>query len=216
MDFDSIAGEQLTLLYSERDVILDKNDVHYLITANIEPVIKRRLADKNPAQVVSLKEAMLMLTGLMPTEVPAPFHKDVEKKDTIANWQAEFIKLCKMYYKEKCSVLPKPMIRDTEKRILLSTMDAAWRTHIEDLTVLKDGCCFNSLAQMDPVATYRIDAFDLYNQMVHSIWDKTIARLLAMQVVETERVDENGELILEHRALGATEFTQKKYNINLD
>ena len=35
MDFDSIAGEQLTLLYAERDAILDKDNVHHLIMANI-------------------------------------------------------------------------------------------------------------------------------------------------------------------------------------
>ena len=81
-------------------------------------------------------------------------------------------------------------MREVEKVILLQNVDKKWMDHLEDMDELKEYIGLNSYAQRDPVAMYRIQGSEMFEQMVDDIKEDTVRQILSVQprAQATERV----------------------------
>ena len=81
-------------------------------------------------------------------------------------------------------------MREVEKVILLQNVDKKWMDHLETMDELKEYIGLNSYAQRDPVAMYRIQGAELFDQMVDDIKEDTVRQILtvAPRPQATERV----------------------------
>ena len=81
-------------------------------------------------------------------------------------------------------------MREIEKVILLHNVDRKWMDHLDNMDELKEYIGLNSYAQRDPVAMYRIEGADLFDQMVRDIREDTVRQLLSVmpRTQSTERV----------------------------
>ena len=81
-------------------------------------------------------------------------------------------------------------MREIEKVILLQNVDKKWMDHLDNMDELKDYIGLNSYAQRDPVAMYRIQGADLFDQMVEDIREDTVRQILSVvpRVQSTQRV----------------------------
>ena len=81
-------------------------------------------------------------------------------------------------------------MREVEKVILLQNVDKKWMDHLEAMDELKEYVGLNSYAQRDPVAMYRIQGADLFDQMVDDIKEDTVRQILSVmpRAQATERV----------------------------
>ena len=81
-------------------------------------------------------------------------------------------------------------MREAEKVILLRNVDRKWMEHLENMDELKEYVGLNSYAQRDPVAVYRIEGADMFDQMVDDIKEDTVRQVLSVMPRRdvTERV----------------------------
>ena len=81
-------------------------------------------------------------------------------------------------------------MREVEKVILLQNVDKKWMDHLEAMDELKEYVGLNSYAQRDPVAMYRLEGADLFEQMVEDIKEDTVRHILSVvpRKQSTERV----------------------------
>ena len=81
-------------------------------------------------------------------------------------------------------------MREVEKVILLQNVDKKWMDHLENMDELKESIGLNSYAQRDPVAMYRLEGADMFDQMVDDIKEDTVRQILTVVPKEsaTERV----------------------------
>ena len=70
-------------------------------------------------------------------------------------------------------------MREMEKRILLTHVDRKWMDHLEAMDDIKEYVGLNSYAQRDPVAMYRIESSNLFDEMIHEIKEDTVKDILA-------------------------------------
>jgi preprotein translocase subunit SecA len=86
--------------------------------------------------------------------------------------------------------MPENAMREVEKVILLQNVDKKWMDHLENMDELKEYIGLNSYAQRDPVAMYRLEGADMFDQMVDDIKEDTVRQILAVVPKEsaTERV----------------------------
>ncbi|MEG2207610.1 MAG: preprotein translocase subunit SecA [Clostridia bacterium] len=68
-------------------------------------------------------------------------------------------------------------MREFERVVLLSAIDHHWMDHIDDMDSLRDGINLRAYGQRDPVQEYRMESYDMFNDMVHSIREETVRRL---------------------------------------
>ena len=69
-------------------------------------------------------------------------------------------------------------MREMEKRILLSHVDRKWMDHLEAMDDIKEYVGLNSYAQRDPVAMYRIESANLFDEMINEIKEDTVRDIL--------------------------------------
>jgi preprotein translocase subunit SecA len=68
-------------------------------------------------------------------------------------------------------------MRNIERYLLLELIDQRWQEHLYDMDYLQHGIGLRGLAQMDPLVAYKNEAFDLFRDLMNSIW-ADFARLI--------------------------------------
>ena len=73
-------------------------------------------------------------------------------------------------------------MREFERVVLLSAIDHHWMDHIDAMDDLRDGIGLRAYGQRDPVQEYRMESYDMFNDMVHFIREETVRRLYQARV----------------------------------
>ena len=97
-------------------------------------------------------------------------------------------------YEEKEAEFPEPeQIREIERVVILKVTDSRWMDHIDDMDQLRQGIGLQAFGQRDPVVEYRLQGYDMFNDMTESIREETVKMLMHVRIeqkVEREQVAE--------------------------
>ena len=75
-----------------------------------------------------------------------------------------------------------PVMRELERICLLKCVDRMWMDHIDNMDQLRQGIALRGYGQKDPVVEYRIEGFDMFDQMVDSIRESSVKMLLTIEI----------------------------------
>ena len=85
-----------------------------------------------------------------------------------------------------------PLMRELERICLLKCVDRQWMDHIDNMDQLRQGIVLRGYGQKDPVVEYRIEGFDMFEQMVDSIRESSVKMLLTIEVREARQGPQAG------------------------
>ena len=85
-------------------------------------------------------------------------------------------------YEAKEQALGSPIMRELERICLLKCVDRMWMDHIDNMDQLRQGIALRGYGQKDPVVEYRIEGFDMFDQMVDSIRESSVKMLLTIEI----------------------------------
>lgn len=184
LQYDDVLNKQREIIYGQRDQVLNGEDLHDTIYKMIEDTIatsvKQYLPDgpREHWNLQSLKD--YYKDWLIRDESRYDFDledlEDMEPED-IKNM---LIEDAKAIYKENEELLPTETIREMERVYLLKNVDTHWMDHIDNMDQLKSGIRLRSYGQHDPVVEYRIEGFDMFDEMIESIREDTVKMMLIM------------------------------------
>ena len=83
-------------------------------------------------------------------------------------------------FKANEELLAPEVIREMERVYLLKAVDTHWMDHIDAMDQLKAGIRLRSYGQHDPVVEYRLEGFDMFDEMIENIREDTIKMMLIM------------------------------------
>ena len=92
---------------------------------------------------------------------------------------------------KKQSSLNLNMIREAERVVLLKVIDRKWMNHIDDMDQLRQGIGLQAYGQRDPLVEYKMNAYEMFENMTESIKEDTIRVLCHIRIeqkVEREQV----------------------------
>ena len=197
LEYDQINNEQREIIYAERRKVLDGNDMREDIIGMIEELVEKYvnmvIGDDQIPENWNLKELNEILIPMIPIE-PVTFDKyrdeGIKKNDLIQRLKEEALHL----YESKEAEFAEPeQIREIERVVLLKATDSRWMNHIDDMDHLRQGIGLQSFAQRDPVVEYRLQGYDMFNEMTESIREETVKMLMHVRIeqkVEREQVAE--------------------------
>jgi preprotein translocase subunit SecA len=93
-------------------------------------------------------------------------------------------------YDEREEELGDELMRALERYLLLQIIDQRWREHLYDMDYLREGIHLRGFAQIEPLVAYKNEAFDLFRDLMNSIWDDYARLIFHVQV--TPVPDQNG------------------------
>ena len=104
-----------------------------------------------------------------------------------------------------------PVLRELERRVLLSVMDRKWREHLYEMDYLQEGIGLRAMGQRDPLVEYQREGFDMFTAMMDAIKEESVGFLFNVEVqveeprpppqldlIATGPGEVAGEVIVEH------------------
>ena len=169
LEYDQINNEQREIIYAERRKVLDGDDMRDTIISMIDELVEKYVNmvigdDQGPSEW-NLKELNEILIPMIPVK-PITGEGCGSKQELIQNLKEEALRL----YETKEAEFPEPeQIREIERVIILKVTDSRWMDHIDDMDQLRQGIGLQAFGQRDPVVEYRLQGYDMFNDMTESI-----------------------------------------------
>ena len=193
LEYDQINNEQREIIYAERRKVLDGDDMRDTIISMIDELVEKYVNmvigdDQGPSEW-NLKELNEILIPMIPVK-PITGEGCGSKQELTQNLKEEALRL----YETKEAEFPEPeQIREIERVIILKVTDSRWMDHIDDMDQLRQGIGLQAFGQRDPVVEYRLQGYDMFNDMTESIREETVKMLMHVRIeqkVEREQVAE--------------------------
>src|SRR6201999_2610670 len=74
------------------------------------------------------------------------------------------------------------LMREIERRVVLSVLDRKWREHLYEMDYLREDIGLRAMAQRDPLVEYQREGYDMFNAMMDGIKEESVASLFNLQV----------------------------------
>ena len=193
LEYDQINNEQREIIYAERRKVLDGDDMRDTIISMIDELVEKYVNmvigdDQGPSEW-NLKELNEILIPMIPVK-PVTGDGCGSKQELIQNLKEEALRL----YETKEAEFPEPeQIREIERVVILKVTDSRWMDHIDDMDQLRQGIGLQAFGQRDQVVEYRLQGYDMFNDMTESIREETVKMLMHVRIeqkVEREQVAE--------------------------
>ena len=199
LTYDAVMNQQRNVIYEQRsEVLLNdniQNRIISMITQSVEETFEFCFGVDTPEdwKFDEFKNHYLgLLTDKKNFEYTAEELAAIDKNE----WKAELVERALEIYRSKdalfasVSGMRPDAMREVEKVILLQNVDKKWMDHLENMDELKEYVGLNSYAQRDPVAMYRIQGAEMFDQMVDDIKEDTVRQILSVvpRPQATERV----------------------------
>ena len=210
LEYDDVMNRQREIIYSQRDQVLDgenlRDTIVKMIPESMEALVNEYLPhdDKDHWNLEGLRDA---LKGWVLDEEDEEtlIYDEVEldnvEKDFIIN---ELSEKATAIYEENEKLIPEETMRELERVYLLRNVDNYWMDHIDAMDELKRGIRLRSYGQHDPVVEYRLEGFDMFDDMIRSIREDTVKMMLVVPKKVAQRLEEQDRMRKMAMQRGAT------------
>ena len=178
LDYDDVMNRQREIIYGQRNQVLDGEDVHDTVVKMVNDTIENNVnmfcaddMDKENWNLAGLNE--LYRGWLIDDSNRFSFTTDeleqTDREHLIKTLQDRAMKL----YGENEELVGSDTMREMERIYLLKSVDTYWMEHIDNMDQLKQGIRLRAYGQRDPVVEYRIEGFDMFDEMIETIRQET-------------------------------------------
>ena len=170
LQYDDVMNKQREIIYGQRKQVLNgesvKENILNMINSVAESVVQsytlgiENLEDINQE---SMKNEITMIFGLENLESLCT--KKIDEKKIIEELKAKALQK----YEAKEQEFGEERLRELERVVLLRVVDQKWMNHIDNMEDLKEGIGLRAYGQKDPVVQYKIEGFDMFDQMITDV-----------------------------------------------
>ena len=197
LEYDDVMNKQRELIYGQRGDILKGDNMRQTLIGMVHNMIDST-AERNftgdGSFDWSVDEASEYLEHLCLK--PGTFEGHAQQIRAMSD-PDELVKLlyadAEAFYAEREELLSALGIdmREFERVVMLNAIDRHWMDHIDAMDDLRDGIGLRAYGQRNPVQEYRLESYDMFNDMVHMIREDTVRRLFQARVETPARTAEN-------------------------
>ena len=168
LKYDDVMNAQREIIYKQRRQVLDGENIHDSIVNMIEVV-----ADSIVGMFIEGEDQQLNVESLN-TEIINIFGVDMldyikENKNDMSKISEELKKKTMEIYAQKEEEIGSDQMRELERVVMLKVVDEKWMNHIDSMDELKNGIGLRAYGQKDPVVQYRLEGFDMFDEMISDI-----------------------------------------------
>ena len=189
LEYDNVMNTQRSVIYEQRQKVLDGEDLSSTINGMIKYVIDSEVEDAYGAaehaqtqeQLDTLRtkfEGIYFAKGAFRPELSL---SKEEAKDALE-------KLFHETYARREQEFGAERMREIERIILLRVVDEYWMDQIDAMDDLKQGIRLRAYGQTDPVVAYKREGYAMFDGMINAIREETVRRLFLFRLRTQEDV----------------------------
>jgi len=187
LEYDDVMNKQREIIYAERRRVLSGENLQDQIQMMMRDVITESIAlytdEKEEFDHVGYRAHMYR------KYLPGGVIDDLNFAEMTSSeaLEATYERLLALYT-EKEEFIGSERMREVERVILLQSVDNHWIDHIDAMDQLRQGIGLRAIGQIDPVIAYKMEGFDMFDEMNKLIREDTVSYLFNIQIeVPVER-----------------------------
>jgi preprotein translocase subunit SecA len=199
LKYDDVMNKQREVVYSERREVLEGADIKDLVRKFLNETVTAYVDAATATGVAEdwdLETLWAALKGLFPISFTA--EELLNEIGGASSLDSDFLldrilTEANLAYEKRESELTSTVMRELERKILLSVLDRKWREHLYEMDYLQEGIGLRAMAQRDPLVEYQREGFDLFSAMMDAIKEELVSYLFNAEVqVEGDQVGAKG------------------------
>ncbi len=206
LNFDDVMNKQREVIYGQRNQVLDGVDLHATIGKMIDDYFTAQVDFYCPSSLPkaewNVKGMQAKLGWVLDGEV---LDTDKRREDYIDLFLAK----AHARYEERAEKYGDFIMQELERKILLQNVDLRWMDHIDAMEELKRGIYLRSYGQQDPVVAFRMESFDMFDEMSAAIQEGTVTGMLTV-VLRTDAEVKREQQVKITGTSGGTDGSEKK------
>ncbi|AXK36279.1 preprotein translocase subunit SecA [Streptomyces armeniacus] len=196
LKYDEVLNRQREVIYGERRRVLAGEDLHEQVRHFMDDTIEAYVQAETVegfAEEWDLDRLWGAFKQLYPVSVTVEELEDAagEREGITADFIIDAIKddVHERYDKRE-EELGSDIMRELERRVVLSVLDRKWREHLYEMDYLQEGIGLRAMAQKDPLVEYQREGFDMFQAMMDGIKEESVGYLFNLEVQVEQQVEE--------------------------
>jgi preprotein translocase subunit SecA len=194
LKYDEVMNRQRVVVYEERRRVIEGEDLHEQVRTflddTIEAYVAAETSDGYPEDW-DLERLWNALKTLYPAGITAEQVIEASGGGRAGLTQEFLVEELRAdangAYDERETTLGPDVMRELERRVVLSVLDRKWREHLYEMDYLQEGIGLRAMAQKDPLVEYQREGYILFNAMMESIKEESVGYLFNVEVQVEEQ-----------------------------
>jgi preprotein translocase subunit SecA len=186
LKYDEVLNKQRTVIYDERRRVLLGEDIHEQVLNMIEDTVRGYVhvaTSEGYAEDWDLDTLWTGLKQLYPLSLTVDdLHERSGGGLSSEYLQDELAADALGAYKRREEELGEQVLRELERRVILSVLDRRWREHLYEMDYLQEGIGLRGYGQRDPLVEYQREAYDMFGAMMDGIKEESVGFLFNLEV----------------------------------
>lgn len=204
LKYDDVMNRQREVIYGERRLVLEGEDISPQVQTFVADTLVAYVSAETTQgygedwdldrlwQALKLVYPISFTTEELITKVGSSSALDADYLT------AQILEDATLAYEKRQSDLGAEVMRELERKVLLSVLDRKWREHLYEMDYLQEGIGLRAMAQRDPLVEYQREGYELFAAMMDGIKEELASLVFNVQVT----VEGNGSQV---KAAGITE-----------
>jgi preprotein translocase subunit SecA len=199
LKYDDVMSRQREVIYAERRKVLEGEDLQEWVRTMIGEVVQAYVhgATEGFPEEWDLDQLWTALGTLYPISLTIASVEDAAGgRESLSRDQLQQAVLddALAAYSRREEELGAPIMRELERRVVLSVLDRKWREHLYEMDYLREGIGLRAYSQRDPLVEYQREGFDLFTAMMDGIAEESVGFLFNLEVqIEGQPTGEDEE-----------------------
>ncbi|MDQ5916866.1 MAG: preprotein translocase subunit SecA [Pseudomonadota bacterium] len=194
LEYDDVSNDQRKVIYSQRNELLETEDISETITAMRHGVVEELFRAHVPAESVEEQWDIPMLEKVLLAELQlaVPVSEWVKNEPNLSDDDIleRIIGVADAAYAEKVELVGGDSFHQFERNVMLQSLDTHWREHLAALDHLRQGIHLRGYAQKNPKQEYKREAFELFEGLLDAVRNDVTRLLVTVQIRSAEDVEE--------------------------
>ncbi|GAA3060710.1 hypothetical protein GCM10020000_49740 [Streptomyces olivoverticillatus] len=196
LKYDEVLNRQREVIYGERRRVLEGEDLQDQIKHFMDDTIDDYIGQETVegfAEEWDLERLWGAFKQLYPVKVTIEELEEAagDRAGITAEFIAESIKDdIHEQYAAREEQLGSDIMRELERRVVLSVLDRKWREHLYEMDYLQEGIGLRAMAQKDPLVEYQREGFDMFTAMMEGIKEESVGYLFNLEVQVDQQLEE--------------------------
>lgn len=196
LEYDDVMNQQRKVVYDQRRKILEGEDMKDQILSMVDNIIEKGMETYADPKLYPEEWDFAGLLKYAEKYFLAPGDLKLEEIEDMSREEVEdkLKTMAHETYNAREESIGSPMMRELEKAVMLKVVDSKWMEHLDDMDMLKEGISLRSYGQRNPIVEYKVEAFDIFEEMQQAMMETIILYLYHIQIRFTTDPEEGARL----------------------
>jgi preprotein translocase subunit SecA len=188
LKYDDVMNRQRLVIYSERRLVLEGKDigaqVQDFVAETLSAYVRAATAEgySEDWKLADLWTALKLIypisftTEQLLTEIGGAAALDGDFLEE------KILEDARKAYEVREANLGADVLRELERKVLLSVLDRRWREHLYEMDYLQEGIGLRAMAQRDPLVEYQREGYELFSAMMDAIKEELASLVFNVEV----------------------------------